>query len=39
LTQFVDLDGDGFGIGSIAGKNFDRDGASSSVGEEPKDDL
>ena len=39
LAQLIDLSGDGFGIGSIAGKNFNGDRASGSVGEEAKDDL
>ena len=39
MAQFIDLGGDGFGIGSIAGKNFDGDRASGRVGEQSKDDL
>src|SRR5204863_7920208 len=39
LAQFIDLGSDGFGVGSVAGKDFDRDRASGSVGEQTKDDL
>ena len=39
MAQFIDLGRDGLGIGSIAGKNFNGDWASGSVGEEAKDDL
>src|SRR6266540_1101516 len=39
LTQFIDLGGDGFGIGGVTGKYFDSDRASGSVGEQAKDDL
>ena len=39
LAQFHHLGCDGFGVGSVAGKYFDRDWTSGSVGEQPKDDL
>jgi hypothetical protein len=39
LAQLIDLGGDGFGIGSIASKNFNGDRASGGVGEEAKNDL
>src|ERR1700683_4575637 len=39
LAQLMDLGGDGLGIGGVAGKYFDRDWTSGSVGEQAKDDL
>ncbi len=39
LAQLMDLGGDGFGIGGVAGKYFDRHRASGSVSEQSKDDL
>ena len=39
IAELIDLGRDGLGIGGVAVKHLDRDGASLGIGEQAKDDL